>query len=53
MSTGAGAGLELVEGTVLPDIAPLSYSGAAPALQSSKKLQLIDPDVHLCGFQRS
>ena len=45
MSTGAGASLELVEGTVLPDIAPLSHSGAAPALQSSKKLQLIDPDV--------
>ena len=45
MSIGAGAGLELVEGTVLPDIAPMSYSGAAPALQSSKKLQLIDPDV--------
>ena len=45
MSTGAGASLELVEGTVLPDISPLSYSGAAPALQSSKKLQLIDPDV--------
>ena len=37
--------MELVEGTVLPDIAPLSYSGAAPALQNSKKLQLIDPDV--------
>ena len=32
-------------GAVLPEIALLSHSGAAPALQSSKKLQLIDPDV--------
>ena len=45
MSTGAGAGWELAECTVQPDAAPLPYSGAAPALPSSKKLHLIDPDV--------